>query len=1110
MRYDDASQASSASAEPIARADTETLPQGSFGPATGNAISGAGTTSGADGADSVTAAPATIAAVQGAGGATGVAAGSFHAVGQYGVLSMDAEGNFSYVRNAGTPDGVQDVFQYTLADAAGGTSSTTLTIDITQAAAAAASQAMVNLPAGVEMSDIHVNGRDLVIDMPDGTQMVIPGGAVFVPELMIGDVQVPPTNLAALLINSEPQPAAGPPQSSGGNFAEAVPPLDPGVPLGDLIPPTELHYTPPEFEELANAIDHKPTVIIITPDNPAGAVDAVANVDESGLPARGSEPEGTLEPQNIETTSGTIVFVAEDGLDSITVGGAAVTAVGQQIGGAHGVLTITSIDLGSGQIGFSYTATDNTTQGVDDFEDFPVGVTDSDGDTATGNLHINIADDAPIALDDTDTLNADEQTADGNVMTGAGTTTGAAGHDTVGADNASLTAVSGADGSDSSFNGDGNLVVHGAYGTLSIDAQGDYTYVRDAGAPDNVSDVFEYTLTDGDGDTATATLTIIVPDLNEPPVVAGSTVNVSEEGLVGGNPDTSGTPDTTNEKIATGDIGLSDPDGDATTVTLGVPTGSYTSGGDAVHWAVSADGHSLVGYTGSDSTANHVIEVTINDSGAYTVNLVQPFDDPNVAIEDSISFTVPVSVNDGTETVSTTIAVTVEDDAPNAINDTDSLSGNNMSTDGNVVSGVGTTNGGADSYGGDGPGSVTGIHPGTSGSFTAVPQDGADVTVHGTFGDLVIHDDGSYTYTRYDNAVTGGTDVFTYQLTDGDGDTDTATLTITVPNINTTPSIVSADDAIIDEDGLPGANSDSNPLQVDPDETASTGDASFEGQIHVDFKTDVPGDLTTAIALVDTTALDGQLETLDGKDIVFALESGVLVGRPDGGGDALVTIAITGVTAGSGGNATYTYEVNLLGPVQHAGGTELTSAEDSVSLTGVTFEITDSNNDHATGTFDVSVTDDVPTASLSDRGVPGITLDESAAGTDSSDGSLPNGLATDTVDFSTAFATPVYGADGEGSHSYTLNLCGSNVGSGLYALDATDTDPTGGLGKGAEIMLVDNGDGTISGMVGTDEYFVISVNSSTGEVTFTQEMNIWHPIPGTMTTRSRSCRTAAR
>src|SRR4051794_1353701 len=291
MRYDDASQTGSTGhSEPVARPDLDTLPAGSYGPATGNAITGAGTATGASGADSVGAGPATITAVQGAGGQSAMANGAYQAAGQFGLLSMDTQGNFSYVRNPGTPDGVKDVFNYTLADATGANASTTLTIDIGQVAAAAAGQGIVNLPPGVELSDIHVNGRDLVINMPDGTQMVIPGGAVFVPQLMIGDVQVPPTNLAALLIDSEPQPAAGPPQSSGGNFADPVPPLDPGVPLGDLIPPTELSYTPPDFEELANAIDRKPTIIIQTPDNPAGAVNAVDHVDESGLPARGSEP----------------------------------------------------------------------------------------------------------------------------------------------------------------------------------------------------------------------------------------------------------------------------------------------------------------------------------------------------------------------------------------------------------------------------------------------------------------------------------------------------------------------------------------------------------------------------------------------------------------------------------------------------------------------------------------------------------------------------------------------------------------------------------------------------------------------------------------------------
>ena len=84
--------------------------------------------------------------------------------------------------------------------------------------------------------------------------------------------------------------------------------------------------------------------------------------------------------------------------------------------------------------------------------------------------------------------------------------------------------------------------------------------------------------------------------------------------------------------------------------------------------------------------------------------------------------------------------------------------------------------------------------------------------------------------------------------------------------------------------------------RIIPNETNSTEDASFDGQIHVDFKTDVPGNLTNAITLVDTSALDGQLHDLDGTDIKFALEGGVLVGRPDGTGDPLITITITGVT----------------------------------------------------------------------------------------------------------------------------------------------------------------------------------------------------------------------
>ena len=522
MRYDDASQTTSTGHEPVARPDVDTLPAGSYGPASGNAITGAGTSSGASGADS--AAGASIVAVQGAGGQGALANGAYQATGQYGVLSMDAQGNFNYVRNAGTPDGVKDVFNYTLADASGANSSTTLTIDISQVAAAAAGERVLNLPAGVELSDIHVNGTDLVINMPDGTQMVIPGGAVFVPQITIGDVEVPATNLAALLVNSEPQPAAGSVGEPGGNWDEPPPPLDPGVPLGDLIPPTELGYTPPTFQEIFPGEHKHPTVVIETPDNPPpGVVNASESVDEKGLPTRnGGEPAGSGEiadgngsnnSDGSETNTGTIVFTTDGGFSSITVDGVAITQVGQTIQGQFGVMTITGIDLNSGQITYSYTLSDNTS-GDKTHDLFTVVVTDKTGDTATGTLTVNIIDDVPTARNDTDSTDLVSHVATGNVMTGADTTSGAAGADTVGADNASLSAVSsnGTGHADSSFDASGDLVVDGTFGTLVIKADGSYTYTLHSNAPGGSVDVFTYTLTDGDGDTSQATLTITNPD----------------------------------------------------------------------------------------------------------------------------------------------------------------------------------------------------------------------------------------------------------------------------------------------------------------------------------------------------------------------------------------------------------------------------------------------------------------------------------------------------------------------------------------------------------------------------------------------------------------------
>ena len=211
-----------------------------------------------------------------------------------------------------------------------------------------------------------------------------------------------------------------------------------------------------------------------------------------------------------------------------------ITGEGQTIVGQYGTLTVTGYNAATGTITYSYTLADNTS-GNGTHDDFTVTVTDADGDTASSTLVIAIVDDEPIARNDTDSVTENNLTATGNVMTAVGTTNSPAGLDVVGADDATLTAVQGVGPVDTTFDINGDLVVQGQYGQLTIDADGNYTYELTGELPEAAAtDVFTYTITDGDGDPATATLTINIPaDPNDPPEVANVVVVVTDEALNG-------------------------------------------------------------------------------------------------------------------------------------------------------------------------------------------------------------------------------------------------------------------------------------------------------------------------------------------------------------------------------------------------------------------------------------------------------------------------------------------------------------------------------------------------------------------------------------------------
>ncbi|HEX5237992.1 MAG TPA: DUF5801 repeats-in-toxin domain-containing protein, partial [Sphingomicrobium sp.] len=1043
MRYEDASQGGQPadSSHTVARPDVDTLPPGSYGPAGGNTISGSGTTSGASGADSVGAPPAKIVEVHGAGGATTVASGNFEATGQFGVLTMDAAGNFNYVRNPNTPDGVKDVFNYTLADASGANSSTTLTIDIGQVAAAAAGQGIVSLPAGVELSDIHVNGRDLIVDMPDGTQMVIPGGAVFVPQLMIGDVQVPPTNLAALLIDSEPQPAAGQPTSSGADWSDPVPPLDPGVPLGDLIPPTELVFTPPEFKEPGFFEAQKPTVVIETPDNPAGVVDASESVNEKGLPGRDDgKPAGSGEiadgnpfnnSDSSETNTGTIVFTAPDGLQSVTVDGVAITAVGQTIAGQFGTMTITSIDLATGQIGYSYTLADNTSG--DNTQDlFSVVVTDKGGNTATGSLTVHIVDDVPTARNDTDSTDLVTHVATGNVITGADTTSGAAGADTVGADNAQITAVSGAGGSTSTFNA-GNLVVNGQFGTLTIHADGSYSYSENQGAPGGSVDTFTYTLTDGDGDSSNATLTITNPD-HVPTVVIETPDN--PDGVVAASESVfeKGLPARGGEPAGSGEIADGNPNNNSDTSETNTGTivfnaqdglGSVTVDGTAITQV----GQTIQGQFGTMTITS--INLATGQIG-YSYTLATNTSGDNTADH----FTVVVTDSDGDQ-ASATLTVHIVDDVPTAHNDTDLTDANSHVATGNVITGADTTSGaaGADVVGADNA-QVSAIS-GAGGSDNTADGSG-NFTIAGQFGTLIINQDGSYTYTENQNAPGNSVDTFTYTITDGDGDTSTATLTITNPNqvpITEANALVQLDDDAL-AGGNPGGVGDG------PDSVNTTGTLSGSGG-----DGQLTWDLQTTGAPSGFTYVDGP----NGSVLVQQVQDGQTV--------TVLTITVNATTGA--------YTVTQNAPIDHAPGGNENNADFTINYT-----VTDVDGDHANGTLNIEVNDDTPVVTLSSTAVPTLTVDESDLS------------ANATASFANNF-TVSFGADGPAVANpltYTLGLSTSGADSGLI-----DT------ASGNHVFLfLENGqvvgrEGTTAATAGSGPVvFTVTVDGS-GNVTLDQD-----------------------
>ena len=514
------------------------------------------------------------------------------------------------------------------------------------------------------------NGDDLVLTFEDGSSIQLQGfyttySKEEMPSFQVEGVEISGQDFFAAL-GEDLMPAAGPAAGSsasrsgryneygGSDLLDGLDHLgrldigfDGGVQLAtDTVEPS------PYYED-----DHGVTVTPSTPgtdpddpdipvqgeDFPPTMPHDVLQVDESAL--EGGRGGGSA------TADGSMSVSAPDGVATITIGGVVVWQDGALTGNPvqtdEGHLDVTGFD--GTNLTYTYTL-DKATQehgkeggGENDAiaHEMEVVVTDSDGDSGSAVIRVEITDDVPVAYDDMNSLAETSESVGGNVL-----------------DNDE----SGADGWRT--DADGNITAvelsgsaEGTYGTLTLNADGSYTYTRNGtGVPDGgASDTFTYIAYDADGDAVEKTLTITIE--NTDPTAPGGeghtlTVTLSDADAAGENTDT-----------ANQSVDLFDGPEAFTSAVFGSTENIVVSGGESFTWSQSEG--KLIG-TGSESGAVVTLEITgISADGTVTVSAT--LDDPAHHNDGSdslnISGIVITATDAGGSTVSGTMNVVVTDDA---------------------------------------------------------------------------------------------------------------------------------------------------------------------------------------------------------------------------------------------------------------------------------------------------------------------------------------------------------------------------------------------------------------------------------------------------------------
>ncbi len=553
---------------------------------------------------------------------------------------------------------------------------------------------------------------------------------------------------------------------------------------------------------------------------------------------------------------------------------------------------------------------------------------------------------------------------------------------------------------------------------------------------------------------ATQTVNFTVTD-TAPTVAAVQTmIRVDEDGFAAGNKgaadDAIGDDTSTDAVTFSGNFSYSTGKDAITSITLGTTgglTGLVTLDNLPVKTVWDAGTKTLTGFADADNDGVmdngerpvFTLVVTSIANGAYTFTLNEPIrhDAANggagANYEDDKSFNINIQVTDADGSVSNVAQATIniDDDTPVAVSDAEGAVNSGATKTGTVLSGAGDDSFGADGakVGGGVVGAVVGINntPQTTGVATVL---------HGTFGDLTLQANGTYTYIAKPNAQigAGGTDTFSYTIEDGDGDRTTAQVTFNVTPVTLT---VTPGDATVDEAAL-DTKTDAGDL----------GHGSVTGsQPNLATET-VTGNLTLALG-VSVTPQTNVVTPLG----IFSIDAN--------------------------GHYTYTLTSNSLAHTSDLPNTNPNATNPDAVVDTFTISVSDTNGNTGSTSITIHVKDDVPSVVVGGSG-PALTVDETDFVTDA------------TANFAGIF-TETAGADGKaGLTNYALGVSAPGVNSGL--VDTATGNPVFLFVISGQVVGKAGPDAALALSSGPT-VFTVSVNAA-GDVTLNQLRAIAHDVDG--------------